>query len=82
MLYQFCDRLLWVLQGGLPRFSRCTDATVVPVECGEPLTVDTLQLRRSQLFAVLKIATRNRFDNDINVLLARKCVATQGYRGI
>lgn len=82
MLYHSCDRLLWVLQGDLPRFSRCADPAVNPVECGEPLTVDTLQLWRPQLFAALKIATRNRFDNDINVLLARKCVATQGYSGI
>lgn len=82
MLHQYCDRLLWALQGGYPQFSGRAGCPADPANCGEPLTVATLQLRRPQLFAVLKIATCDRFDNNINVVMARKCVAAQGYREI
>ena len=38
---------------------------------GEPLNVDTLQMRQSQLFADLKIAMRTCFDNVINALCCK-----------
>ena len=80
MLHQNYHRLCRVLQGA-PPLKPAQSLSVGRYRRHEPLNTNTRQLRRSQLFAALKIAMRTCFDNVINAMSGKEVCCDAVLRG-